>query len=246
MSAGVARAAALGAVAAAATGYAVWQGRHRARWVSLLNNRIPAHHEYWKERGRLRDGAVLYVALGDSAALGLGASTPPHGYVGLLADVIGRVTGRPVRVRNLSIDGARVRTVIDEELPRMPTSPDVVTVAVGGNDVWTFDAARFAREFDELLGRLPPGTIVGEVPTMSPIPVGGRVRDANRIIRETAAKHGMPVAPVAATTARGGIVVAIQNAAGDLFHPNDRGHRSWADAFAPAVRDAARRVIATA
>ena len=31
-------------------------------------------------------------------------------------------------------------------------------------------------------------------------------------------------------------MIAIRNAAGDLFHPNDRGHRVWAEAFLPAVR----------
>ncbi|MGN6744506.1 MAG: SGNH/GDSL hydrolase family protein, partial [Amnibacterium sp.] len=80
--------------------------RRRRRWITELTNRIPAHHVHWRERGRARPGSLLYVAIGDSAALGIGASRPEAGYVGILAEAVAAWTGREVRVRNLSIDGA--------------------------------------------------------------------------------------------------------------------------------------------
>lgn len=225
------------AALAGAAGYGVWLARHRAAWTVLLTNRIPAHHVHWRERGRAREGSVLYVALGDSAALGLGASKPERGYVGLLADEIGRITGKPVRVRNLAIDGATCAVVLSDELHRMPEEQALVcTIDVGANDVWTFEPDRFRRQLGEVLAALPEGTIVADVPSFSPVPVAGRVARMNAIVREAVAEHGHVLAPLNATTAVGGPFDAVRNAAGDLFHPNDRGHVRWSEAFLPAVR----------
>ena len=70
-------------LAATGTGVALW--RRHLRWRVLLNDRIPGHHVHWQQRGRVDAGTLLYTALGDSAALGLGASKPDAGYVGIVA-----------------------------------------------------------------------------------------------------------------------------------------------------------------
>ncbi|MGT2425869.1 SGNH/GDSL hydrolase family protein [Amnibacterium kyonggiense] len=219
-------------------GYLLWLARHRAAWTVLLTNRIPAHHVHWGERGRADPDAVLYVALGDSAALGLGASRPERGYVGIVADEIARITGRRVRVRNLSIDGATCAVVIADELHRLPRNevPLVCTLDVGANDIWSFEPERFRDELGRICAALPTGTVVADLPSFSPLPVGRRVAAANRIVHEVVAEHGLTLAPLHAETRKGGPIIAVRNAAGDLFHPNDRGHRVWAAAFLPAVR----------
>jgi len=224
------------ATAAALTVAAVLVQRRRLRWITELTNRIPAHHVYWRERGRVREGSVLYVAIGDSAALGIGASSPRAGYVGIVADAIAARTGREVRVRNLSIDGATLDVVLREQLPRLAgLQPDVVTLGIGANDVWTFDPVRFRDEYERICASLPPQTVVAELPSFSVLPVAGRARSANRIIHEVADAHGFRVAPLYQVTGVGGLVHALLTAAGDLFHPNDRGHVRWADAFLPGV-----------
>lgn len=231
-----AKAAGLIAIAGGA-GYLLWLARHRAAWTVLLTNRIPAHHVYWGERGAADPEAVLYVALGDSAALGLGASEPQRGYVGIVAAEIARITGRRVRVRNLAIDGATCAVVLADELHRIPKAEAVVcTLDVGANDVWSFEPTRFRDEFERICAALPAGTIVADLPSFTPLPIGRRVEAANRIVHEVVAAHGLTLAPLNATTRSGGAVKALRNAAGDLFHPNDRGHRVWAEAFLPAVR----------
>lgn len=228
---------AAGVAAAAGLGYLTWLARHRSAWTVLLTNRIPGHHVYWRGRGAADPDSVLYVALGDSAALGLGASTPERGYVGIIAAEIARLTGKRVRVRNLSIDGATCAVVLADELHRIPKAQALVcTLDIGANDVWSFDRARFAEEFERVCAALPPGAVVADLPSFSFLPVAGRVRAMNAIVREAVARHGLVLAPLHATTRHGGPVVAIRNAAGDLFHPNDRGHRVWAEAFLPAVR----------
>lgn len=234
-----------GVAAAGVAGSLTWLARHRSAWTVLLTNRIPGHHVYWGERGKPDPEAVLYVALGDSAALGLGASTPDRGYVGIVAAEIARLTGRRVRVRNLSIDGATCAVVLADELHRIPKAPALVcTLDVGANDVWSFEPARFRDEFDRICAALPPGSIVADLPSFSILPIAGRVRGANRIVHEVVAAHDLVLAPLNAATRRGGPVTAIRNAAGDLFHPNDRGHRVWAEAFLPAVRARLQQVDA--
>ncbi len=157
--------------------------------------------------------------------------------MGLVAEEVARVSGERVRVRNLAIDGARLATVIDDELPRLARlRPDVCTLDVGANDVWSFEPVRFRAELERICSALPPGAVIADLPSFSVIPVAGRVAAMNRILREVAARHGLAVAPLNATTAVGGPVDAVRGSAGDLFHPNDRGHRRWAEAFLPAVR----------
>jgi hypothetical protein len=88
---------------------------------------------------------------------------------------------------------------------------------------------------------LPPGTVVAELPSFSVLPVARRAREANRIIHEVADAHGFWVAPLYSVTGVGGLVAALLSSAGDLFHPNDRGHARWAAAFLPGVLAALTR-----
>lgn len=234
---------AIGVAVVALGAGAVVLRRRQVRWITRLTATIPGAHDYWRDRGRAHEGAVLYVAIGDSAALGIGASSPAGGYVGLVADAIGEQTSRPVRVRNLAIDGATLAVCIRDELPRLAAlQPDVCTLSIGANDIWSFEPERFRRELAAVLDAMPPGTIVAELPSFAVIPVHRRVAAANRLIRAAVAEHGFVLAPLHRTTSAGGALATIFGSAGDLFHPNDRGYARWAAAFLPAVRDSIERL----
>jgi lysophospholipase L1-like esterase len=189
--------------------------------------------DYWAQP-RGETGGLLYVALGDSAAQGVGASDPQHGYVSLLAGRLRDSTGQPVQVVNLSRSGARIRDVVDTQLPELAAlgrEPDVVTVAIGGNDIRAYDRAAFAREAERLAAALPAGAYVADAPYF----MHGRwERDADQaagLLRQEAADAGLrPVALHQALKAQGSRAMLTQFAA-DWFHPNDRGHEVWADAF---------------
>ena len=58
--------------------------RRRTDGVLRLAATIPLHSAHWREQ-RKKSGDLLYVAIGDSAAQGIGASRPHHSYVGVLA-----------------------------------------------------------------------------------------------------------------------------------------------------------------
>ena len=205
-------------------------------WVVKLTQvarSVGAYAEYW-DQPRGDAGGLLYVALGDSAAQGIGASSPERGYVGLLADRLREETGGPVQLINLSKSGARIRDVLDTQLPALQAlarPADVVTVAVGGNDVRVYDRATFASEAARLAAALPAGAYVADAPYF----MHGRwERDAARaaaVLRRAAEQNGLrPVALHDALRAEGSRAMVTQFAA-DWFHPNDRGHRVWADAF---------------
>lgn len=207
---------------------AVWVHR-----LVRLARSVSANADYWAQP-RGETGGLLYVTLGDSAAQGIGASEPEKGYVGLIAQRLRDRTGGPVEVVNLSRSGARVRDVLGAQIPALDAlgrAPDVVTVAISGNDIRAYDRATFAGEADRLTATLPTGTYVADAPYF----MHGRwQRDAAQaagLLRASAIERGLrPVALHDALKAQGWTAMGTQFAA-DWFHPNDRGHRVWADAF---------------
>lgn len=200
-----------------------------------LRRSIRQYQAYWSvPRGEA--GGVLYVALGDSTAQGIGASAPERGYVGLVARRLQSTTGRPVRVLNFSRAGARTGDVIDEQLPRLAgLSPELVTVAVGGNDIKDYDDDRFRADADALIAALPPGTVVGDVPWFMHGGAGGRSGQAADYVAARAGARGLPVARLHDAMRQRGWTSMITDFAADWFHPNDRGHRLWADVFWEAI-----------
>lgn len=200
-----------------------------------LRRSVGQYRAYWSvPRGET--GGILYVALGDSTAQGIGASGPERGYVGLLARRLRATTGGPVQVLNLSRSGARIRDVVVEQLPRLAgQAPDLVTVAVGGNDLKQYDAARFRADIDALVAGLPPGTVVGDVPWFMHGGTGRTSGEAAGYVAAQAGSRGMPVARLHRAMRERGWKSMITDFAADWFHPNNRGHRVWADAFWEAI-----------
>ncbi|MEJ3405815.1 SGNH/GDSL hydrolase family protein [Rathayibacter sp. YIM 133350] len=236
---GVKTVAAVGASVVAAAGgvggWAWWLARRQHHWKAALAESIPVNSKYWRDQSA-KHGELLYVAIGDSAAQGIGASRPAHSYVGFIARRIRSRISKPLRVTNLGISGATVRIAIDSELPRLAKlNPDIVTVCIGANDIAAWDADRFGREIRRVLAAVPSHAIVADLPSFYFLPGEKKVLEANRILRAAAAEFGLEVVPLHERTKRQGLWGVTTQFAGDLFHPNDRGYRIWADAFTPAV-----------
>jgi lysophospholipase L1-like esterase len=219
-----------------------WLSRRRVYWFERLTNAIPIHSDWWKAQ-RAKTGELLYVAIGDSAAQGIGASRPGRSYVGFVAAQIRSVSSRQLRVVNLGISGATVGIAIAKQLPALAKlQPDIVTVSIGANDMPSFEPSRFAAQLEELFTALPSHAIVADLPTFYFLPAEKKVRIANTILREAATKHGLAVVPLHEAMRKQGLWGVTTQFAGDLFHPNDRGYRVWAGAFHAAVDDRLRRI----
>jgi len=214
---------------AAIIAWALGRRRHRAGSARLANT-LHLNARWWKDEGK-KEGDLLYVALGDSAAQGIGASKPGRSYVGLIARHLRERTGRTVRVINLSMSGARLREALAIQMPalrRMTTRPDILTVAIGANDI--------ERELRALYAAPPAGAIVADLPSFYLGSSERKAREANAIVRRLAAERGFEVAPLHAATRRQGAVrYALNQVAPDFFHPNDRGYKVWTSAFLPLL-----------
>lgn len=209
--------------------------------VSLRTPWLLARRAAWRRRAA-REGELVYVAIGDSAAQGIGARMP-SGYVSRLADRLDRASGRSVRTVNLSRYGARIDDAIAEQLPQLATlSPDVVTVAIGANDMRAYDPARFAASLDTLLAALPAHAIVADLPCFHFGPREGDAVVASRTIRERARAAGFAVAPLHRVTEARRKWGAFAEFAWDQFHPSAIGYRVWESAFAGAVTRRGKRL----
>ncbi len=206
----------------------------------LLKQNVEGYKKYWLAQNKkaYKADSIKYVALGDSAAQGLGASQPQKSYVGLIAAQMAKISNEPTQVINLSVSGAKIQDVIDVQVPQLnqlSIQNTVVTLEIGANEMRAFDEQSFRAGMDALLSRLPPQTVVAEVPYFG----GGRLRKhepnvlvANVIIHELAEKYGLKVAPLyTITKSRDNLLVY----AADLFHPSNRGYQNWYDAFAQAL-----------
>ncbi len=178
--------------------------------------------------------ATLLV-VGDSTAVGTGASTPANSLPGLLAQ------GQPnLRVVNRAADGARWRDFV-RQLEASPERFDRVLVLGGGNDVIRLTgeddlrrdvrrAAELARERGAEVILMPPGN-VGNAPFFFP-PMSWwmtqRSQALHQAVREAAAATGARY--VNLYMDRGADPFAQRPRelhAPDGLHPSDEGYRLW-------------------
>lgn len=232
----------------AATLGAIGVRRFRTRMAqnsAILNETLPVNSKWWRDHAKVR-GELTYVAIGDSAAQGIGASRPDKSYVGVLAADIRRITGRTVRVVNLSVSGATVELAVRDQLPQFARlTPDVVTVAIGANDIAAFDEVDFRRGIREVFDAVPSHAIVADLPCFHLPRNERKVAIANSIVRAEAATRGLTVVPLHETTRRQGLVGILTQFAIDMFHPNDHGYRVWAEAFRPSITASLRERFST-
>jgi acyl-CoA thioesterase I len=213
-----------------------------ARLLLLLKD-ISDFKVYWETTARQKppENSLLYIALGDSAAQGIGASKPTKGYVGLVAQELEKKYGRPVHIINISVSGATVDSVTENQIPKLRDIPDIdkaiITLDIGANDVNRNlkDEAAFENDLDTLLALLPKQTVVADLPSFARTRfwmAENRIQGYNPILRKVAQKYGLKVAPLHDMTAADTSLLANST---DIFHPSDRGYRNWAKAFIGAL-----------
>lgn len=199
-----------------------------------VHAQVARYAEAWEESNAAALGSAgpLWVVLGDSTAQGIGAPSWDQGYVGQLRQALEDGSGRPWRVLNLSKSGARAAHVVAAQLPRLEAleeAPDLVTCAIGANDmVRRTPAAALEAALREILDRLPRGAIVANVPQgLHP----ARTAEVNAFLAREVPARGLVLADVWVHTAppwHGKL-------AADRFHPGALGYADWAAAFADVL-----------
>lgn len=155
-----------------------------------------------ERNGTVAARAGVYVALGASDAVGIGATRPasegwvPRVHSGLPPDT---------QLVNLGVSGARLRDLIERQLPvALDARPRWVTVWAGVNDVLgEVSEATFAQEIDRLLGQLGQlegaTVVVLNLPDLRLVPIFAQanrerldatVRARNAAIADAARRHG--------------------------------------------------------
>ena len=204
------------------------------------------------ERGKeeLKGAPIVYVALGDSTGVGVGARRG-GGYVARLFERIERV--RPgSRLVNLCVSGATTGDVLRAQVGRVgEAKPSLVTVGIGINDLTRqLPADQFARNFDEIVARLRAQTgapvVVSNLPDISHAPAvpvffreeaRRRLVEYNGRIADAAARHGLHFADSFEKSAAL-IPEHPEYFSADGFHPSEEGYEFWAFEMWPVVRQA--------
>ncbi len=192
---------------------------------------------------------IVYVAVGDSTGVGVGAEE--GGYPARLLKRIKQEHGN-ARLVNLCVSGATTDDLLREQLAEAISSrPTLITVAIGINDLGNyFTVEKFARNFEEIIKRLKAGTkaaiVVSNLPDISFAPVvPADMRDEtrrqinrfNERIKEIAARYSLPLVDAYAET-HAIIPEHPKFFSDDGFHPSDAGYEYWARMMWPAVKAA--------
>ncbi len=195
-----------------------------------LATSVGRYRDFWVTKAK-EPGQITYVALGDSAAQAIGASSPMKGYVGLIAKHIEEKTGKSVKVINVSKTGAKMEDYLNDQASIFSTvKPDIVTIEIGANDVANFDADYFRATFTSVLNSLPDGSLVSNMPLFNSRP--GSTANGSRaseIIEEELSKYPRLVfVDLQQETEQNQSIFGF---APDLFHPNNMSYKNWANAF---------------
>jgi lysophospholipase L1-like esterase len=200
--------------------------------VARVRDQVPVFAADWKAANAtaLEGDGPLWVALGDSMTQGIGAQQISGGWTGQLQARLA-AAGRPFRLVNLSVTGARVRDVLDDQLPRLRQTgrePDLVTVLIGANDMMLRSRRPGVVDtFAQLIEELPDQrTVIARMPRRTPEALA-----INAMIDQAQSARQFRVAVM-----RPGSLLSIRGTlAEDFFHPNERGYARLADAFAAAL-----------
>lgn len=212
--------------------------RKRCDWYSG-KSLTDANHEHLVRPEKIpQSPPFIYVALGDSAAQGVGCVDVRDSYVALLASYLRRATRRRVILLNFSISGAIASTVTNSELPRLLTlgiKPDLITLDIGGNDTFCdeheFSVEDFSNNIAILCKYLPSPTLIAEVPAITPLPKDKRAVELNDALKAQVSNSVHKIVPIRKL---GEVpfwkVLSIR--AEDGFHPNVECYRCAALEFA--------------
>ena len=208
-----------------------------ARGVRRVSKQIEPYTNWWSEQNQLALAAdgPLWVCIGDSTCLGIGASAPDMGWVGRTLATL-RESDPTWRVINLAMSGARIVDSLEMHAPVVASlvaaghQPALTTACVGTNDVlWgRTNVTELRDQVEDLADQLPRPAAMATIAGSS-----SRVALTNRALKQAATDRSLVLVDPWREPGPGGV---FDRVADDRFHPNDFGHQLMSDAFVRSIR----------
>lgn len=182
----------------------------------------------------------IYVALGDSTAEGIGASSPEKSYPALIYKALQREY-KVVQFYNYGKMSVKSRHVLDLQVEKaIRKQPNLITLSVGANDIrFGITIRTFAKQMKEILQKLQRDTfstiIVSTIPDFSEVPRTPQllkvpsaiaIRRYNDVIKSIADELKILYADIFTKSKEFSEIVAK-----DGFHPSDTGYALWAESI---------------
>jgi lysophospholipase L1-like esterase len=216
---------AAGAVLLLVSGCAAWR---IGQAVDLARQSVPLQH-------RPADPVLRMLIVGDSTAVGTGASAPEASVAGLLAAAYPKL-----QIDNRARDGATFEGVVNQLAGS--ERYDLILISAGGNDVIRLRnademrndidrATELARARSERVLLMPAGN-VGNAPFFVPPAswlMTRRARTLHALVRESSERHGAVYINLFKDAAQDPFVQQPGLNAVDGLHPSDAGYCVWFD-----------------
>lgn len=188
--------------------------RYRSQWDSLAQT----------------TGDVLYVALGDSTAQGIGASKREDSYVHQLSERLSTKTAKSIRTCNFSVTGATTQDLIEKQLPKLTElKPDILTLSIGSNDiVRNVPLATILHNMQTILKTIPEGSFIATLPPFTG-PLAKKSKQVNQRIGDCALMYGHHVVDIHAVYLKQG--TNLRYFGRDFFHPSTKAYAQWTEVF---------------
>ena len=191
------------------------------------------------------DSDLLYMAIGASDAIGVGATPFTNGYVFQIEQELDN-RDTDVQLVDLGIPDADLHTIADaaQFTLRLGAEPDLATVWVGANDIIDgVDPGKFAEQLDHLLHDLNEThafIAIADIPDLTQLPrfredpspnvTSDRIDAFNDVIHDQAAEHEAVLVRLSDEQVEDRFVSDA-----DGFHPNDLGHARIAELFLEVI-----------
>ena len=194
----------------------------------------------------------IYVALGDSTGVGVGARSGGGYPDRLLRRLSARHPG--LRLPNLCESGATSSHLLRDQLPRaLQTRPRLITIGIGINDVGMQQPDEaFAINLEEIvnpLRKLGAPIVIANLPDLSLSPAAARLvpqalyerrlQVFNEHIESTVARHHLALVDLWKFS-RHALAERPELFSADGFHPSAEGYEAWAELMWPTLENVFR------
>lgn len=188
---------------------------------------------------------LVYAALGDSTAAGVGAQSLEQTYPYLVAQDLAQRNHRYVHVINVAKSGAKVADAGDQYTQLGNFKPDIATLTIGANDATHLtENSDFKQNLETLLEKLSnekgvKQCLVAAAPNMAYAPaiqpiynrvVSNKSAELNLLIQSAAKQHNFAYVDL---YNQGKLDYSSDPNlyAADQFHPSAKGYALWAKLF---------------